>query len=575
MLFASAAHAQVSPGPLAAAHAPWDGTLQCFQCHAPGRKGTMDERCLACHKEIASMKTSRRGYHARVTETCAKCHPDHAGRDFAMVAWEGGSAKAFDHAKAGWPLEGKHASVDCRACHKPAYQRSPVAKVLRVKDRTRTWLGLEQACASCHEDVHRGQLGQECQRCHDLKGWKPAPGFDHAKSRYPLTGKHADVACAKCHLAPALQVAHDVKGAPVSQYRPLPFAECSSCHKDPHAGRLGAGCAKCHATDNWQHLNQRGFDHDRTRYPLRGKHAAVVCAKCHLAPGLPLAHDASGAPVPLYKPLRFDACAVCHKDVHNGLGTLAGKPADCAACHDVKDWRPSTYTVAQHQGTPYPLLGRHATTVCAGCHAQQPPASAATLGSSRVPMRPGHTECTDCHGDPHRARFAVGGARPYAAGCVACHDYAAFRPSTVGVAAHARMGFGLEGAHRATPCQACHAELKAPAAASSLKPAIAAVKPMPLSDSPTRCDACHETPHGKQFAARRDHGACESCHGLEAWGPAPAFDHNRDSSFRLDGRHAKVACAGCHKPKSGPGSTRMIVYRPVPSRCEDCHVSTP
>jgi hypothetical protein len=49
------------------------------------------------------------------------------------------------------------------------------------------------------------------------------------------------------------------------------------------------------------------------------------------------------------------------------------------------------------------------------------------------------------------------------------------------------------------------------------------------------------------------------------------FDHQRDSQFKLDGVHVRVACSGCHRTEIlGSGKTRVI-YRPVPHRCEDCH----
>ena len=91
------ARAQVSPGPLASPHADLDGTTQCFRCHQKdtGKVG-MDRRCLDCHTEIALMRTHQRGYHARKSEqTCASCHPDHGGRSFALVAWDGGAPETL------------------------------------------------------------------------------------------------------------------------------------------------------------------------------------------------------------------------------------------------------------------------------------------------------------------------------------------------------------------------------------------------------------------------------------------------------------------------------------------------
>ena len=559
LAWAALARAQVSPGPLAAAHQELDKPLQCFQCH-PKAGGAMEPRCLACHTEVAWMKAHNRGYHARVREACAKCHPDHGGRDFKLIAWDGGAPEKFHHDQAGFVLEGKHATLECRACHKPEFQRSPVVASMKVKDHAKSWLGLETACASCHNDPHHGQLGAECAKCHNASAWKPAAGFDHAKTAYPLLGKHATLECAKCHLAERLQLAHDDKGQPIPLYKPLAHADCTPCHNDPHAGRFKGACSSCHSVEDFHSIKKAGFNHDLTRYPLRGKHASLECASCHDP------KTAWGKKPP------FERCGSCHRDAHAGLATLAGKPADCAACHRVDGFHPSTFTVAQHKSSRYPLEGAHAAAECGACHVRRAESAAvvAALGVARVEMRPPHGACTECHNDPHGGRFVAGGERPHAEGCLACHSMGAFRPSRVDIALHAKYSFPLEGAHRAVPCQACHAELTAAPAASSLK-AAAHPRVLRFAESKRACASCHENPHGDQFAKRADRGACESCHGADAFAPASRFDHTRDASFKLDGAHARVACAACHRSERlASGKTRMI-YRPVPGRCVDCH----
>jgi hypothetical protein len=143
-----------------------------------------------------------------------------------------------------------------------------------------------------------------------------------------------------------------------------------------------------------------------------------------------------------------------------------------------------------------------------------------------------------------------------------------FAPSSVDVAAHQRYEFHLEGAHRAAPCQACHAELRAALAASTLRNTRG--RPLTFREPKARCADCHATPHGAQFDRNRKSGACEACHDLEGFKPASRFDHNRDAAFRLDGAHAPVACALCHRSEAGPKGPRVI-WKPVASRCESCH----
>ena len=558
------ARAQVSPGPLATAHESLDGATQCLRCHEQGAgKAGMDRRCLDCHAEVRWMRERSRGFHAQVSgQACATCHPDHGGRAFALIAWDGGAPERFDHARAGFTLLGKHASIACRDCHKPALQKSGAVALLQVKDHAKSWFGLETACVSCHEDPHRGSLGAECVSCHSQEHWKPAPGFDHQKTGYPLTGAHTKPACAACHATAAVNAGQDARGALLPRWKPVPHADCVSCHRDPHAGRFTGECARCHVTRDWRAVNSKGFDHDQTRYPLRGAHVRVGCDACHAA--------ARGGRRP-----KFARCMDCHADAHRGQATIAKQPADCATCHDVRGFTPSIWPRLGHQKTAYPLEGAHVTASCAGCHtrAAAGSAEAAALGRSRVRMRPGHAACTDCHQDPHKGRFAAGGARPHAAGCLACHSLAAFRPSTYDGRAHADCAFPLEGAHRSVPCQQCHKELDRPGGGSTLgsAPTLVALR----FDSRARaCRDCHTDAHGGQFAARRDKGACESCHGFAAFVPADRFDHDRDASFHLQGAHARTPCGACHRVAKAAGSNaRVVIYRPTPSRCESCHAA--
>ncbi|HEU5171038.1 MAG TPA: cytochrome c3 family protein [Gemmatimonadales bacterium] len=649
MALAPAARAQISPGPLARAHAKLEGSLQCVACHGSGGKTAMTGQCLACHKEIAWLTQRGRGLHGREGRAaCAACHPDHAGSEFELIVWAEGDARRFDHGRAGWALEGSHREVACAKCHTPQFRRSPAAAAFRRS--TPGWVGLEPDCATCHDDVHRGALDRDCATCHDQREWKPAPQFDHARTDYPLTGKHAEVRCEKCHLDPRLGIRTDAQGRAIPVYKPVSYRECSSCHQDPHRGALGARCGACHRTSGFGAVNREAFDHDRTRYPLRGRHASVSCASCH--------RDFSTAAA---KKPGFATCTACHADPHAGTATLAGRVADCAACHGVQGWMPATYTVAQHREATYPLEGRHREVRCGSCHLRRPSGvSAARLGTSGVLMRPaaarcrdchrdehGHQlaagrdggecaachavggwkpstfgvaahaklrlalegrhaeipcaachgarrsglpafpagavlgkaavalrlreiECAACHADPHEGRFEARGrgARPQPGGCTACHDTRRFRPAAMDLGAHERLGFALEGAHRAIPCMACHRELERPGpASSSLVLGRPRPRPVTLAARKKTCEGCHRDPHGGQFA----NAACERCHGADLFRPATRFDHDRDAAFPLEGAHAKVACPSCHPARTGPDGRPLVTYRPVPAACESCH----
>lgn len=508
--------AQISPGPLARAHQDLDSPLRCTTCHAGGRTA-LSRNCLACHKDIGWLVERNRGYHAaQASATCASCHPDHAGADFALIKWPDANPESFDHERAGWPLQGKHATTPCADCHTAKFRISQAA-TLSVRKSAAGWVGLETSCTSCHADPHRGGLGKNCATCHTAARWDSTPHFDHARTRYPLTGRHAAVRCNDCHVNARL--------GPRPVFRGLAFAECSACHTDPHAGRLGGKCANCHVTTGFAVLGggATSFEHERTRYPLRGAHRQTACDKCH---------DFSGRAGARRDPPAFATCTACHRDPHAGTATLAGQVVDCDACHGMDAFVPATFTVARHRATRYPLDGGHAQVRCASCHRT---AAGVTV------LHPTFARCRDCHTtDPHRGDPARD--------CVVCHDTRAYKPSTVDVAAHAHFTFALEGAHRAVPCAACHRDMKTFTAANT-------------------CAACHAGPHGTQFAARPDKGRCDACHDVNAWRPASRFDHAKDAGFSLEGAHARVACERCHRPAAG----RPVVYGAASPRCESCH----
>jgi hypothetical protein len=614
--------AQLSPGELSQPHAGLEGSANCLKCHQTGR-GVSPARCLACHTELKRRVAASRGLHARPGyQACQSCHIDHHGRRFQLIYWGKKGQAGFDHREAGWPLEGAHARQACRACHRPEFVRKDPE--LRKKNLSRTFLGLDRSCLSCHRDEHQGQFPPaSCLSCHTMTAWRPPAKFDHARAAFRLTGRHASVACASCHPKKELPGGQDFllfkgvrhqrcsdchqdphqgrfgatcqqchspagwrtgalagfdharTGFPLtgrhrsvscaSCHKPragsrepvfakLPHQRCTDCHKDPHQGRLGTTCQQCHSTAGWAAGSRAGFDHGKTRFPLRGEHREVACQQCHTSGrGLRFA--------------RFQACMDCHRDVHAGQLAARKTPggAACESCHTVEGFSPSTFTLAMHQQSGYPLAGAHLAVPCIACHRQVPASELpakfrAQAGTAKViRFRWESTECRACHGDPHQGEVSrVLGPQ----GCRTCHSVEGW--SHLAAFDHARTGFSLEGEHRRVACAGCHARVERGTPRERVR----------FTGTPTACSACHGDPHeGQLVQAARTGGAvgCQACHSVQGWARV-TFDHDRSSRFKLEGAHHRLACGACHRPESRGGKT-VVRFKPLPIDCEGCHGS--
>jgi hypothetical protein len=529
--------AQISPGPLSRAHQSLNGPTNCTTCHKLGAREAI-YKCLECHTEIASRIASGHGLHASYgikagsSQECSRCHSEHNGENFPLTKWD---TRTFDHKQTGYRLEGKHLGLACDRCHMP--ERIPPAErgTIKMADLRKTFLGVPQACIACHRDEHEGRLGQTCVQCHNFTDWKNTSQFDHSKTRYPLTGLHAQVACKKCH-TPAPD------GKP--RYSGMAFGKCSDCHNDPHKGSFAPqSCQACHGTAGWKVpaavLGER-FDHSRTKYPLVGRHLEVACTLCHVR------GDFS-------KPLAFEKCMDCHKpDPHGGQFANRSDRGECASCHTLDGFKPSTFGLKEHAETAYPLEGGHAKLQCGQCHV---PKGKETLYKIKF------DQCMDCHMDDHQGQFS---GAPYLNRCEQCHTLQGYRPSTFTLARHQQTRFVLTGGHVATPCNECH-------------------KPAPNPDTSVvyrfenrSCTICHSDPHRGQFNERMRHadahriGGCEACHSTASWRDVARFDH-ADTEFPLIGAHRATSCIDCHKPPNLETKLTNVDFRTAPKECESCH----
>ncbi|MDD5370375.1 MAG: cytochrome c3 family protein [Anaerolineaceae bacterium] len=362
--------------------------------------------------------------------------------------------------QAGVVLEGFASHVDfekqCVLCHQPL--TSPQADL----------------CLGCHQSVKRqvnaragfhGSLptGRQCAACHrehqgrqfDPTGFALA-GFNHTQTRFPLTGKHLQTACAECHSA--------------SQYRKSSI-ECVACHSDPkeHTGVFEAACAACHSTDAWKPASVHGavFDHAKTafqltRHTLDYAHQPISCAGCHRTGVISVDQQAT--------------CTSCHTQQDRAFMEKhqSHYGADCLSCHDGVD-----RMVPFEHASFFPLDGAHEKAACGSCHADQ-----------KFTGTP--TECTRCHADAKMHAGVFGNQ------CQACHTTAAWTPAHLWLHTFP-LNHGGQGEQT---CQTCHTKTYADYTCISChdhQPDELAASHAPLgipaADYP-KCDVCH--PEGKK-----------------------------------------------------------------------------
>jgi hypothetical protein len=247
---------------LRGAHAEVD----CEKCHTRLDPGTGREgfhpigigfaSCRGCHEDPHGADLAR-------GRDCAACHSEASWRT-PHVTLDGGDGEGFRHDRdAGWVLAGRHASVECTACHTPELRAAARAADLAPGR------GTPRECAACHEDPHGSALGRDCARCHEAAAWQgKGAKFDHARhTGFRLDALHASLGCESCHAAgdasfaargetctachaqaEALLAGREGEGAAPDPHHGR--VECRSCHPEAMAEtRLvdyGRVCASCH-----------------------------------------------------------------------------------------------------------------------------------------------------------------------------------------------------------------------------------------------------------------------------------------------------------------------------------------
>jgi len=458
-------HAKFTGFALTGMHA----TLDCVACHAGGKYKGTPAACVGCHLPDFQKASNPNHVSLGLPQTCQNCH--------STSAWQPAS---FNHDSVGFPLTGGHAKLQCDQCHTNGNFNITTT-----------------ACVSCHLKDFQGTtnpnhvttgIPQQCEICHTTSAWQPAT-FDHSKTAFPLTGAHAQVACAQCHTN--------------GNYN-LTTTACVSCHLKDFQGTTSpnhatAGipqqCEVCHSTSAWQPAT---FDHSKTGFPLRGAHVSVTCAQCHTNGNYNLSST---------------TCVSCHlKDfqgTNNPNHTTAGFPQQCEICHTTSNWNATSFN---HASTGWPLTGAHSGLQCSQCHAN------ANYNIT-------NTACVSCHlkdfqGTNNPSHVASG----FPQQCEVCHSTAAWSPASFN---HNNTPFPLTGKHTSVACASCHVNNN-------------------YTSVPTDCFSCHKAEY--QATNSPNHVStgfpttCATCHTTSTWLGA-TFDH---TWFPMNHGNANSVCATCH-----------------------------
>lgn len=294
--------------------------------------------------------------------------------------------------------------------------------------------------------------------------------------------------------------------------------QCRECHKEIakdikdqrgyHGKIIGVSdreCRTCHTEHKGRdadiiQMDQELFDHDKTEFKLKGAHKSVECSNCHKKIGV------------YRQPEKV--CIDCHKadDPHK---ERMGKK--CENCHIEGSWLPARF---DHSNTKFKLENTHRDIGCKNCHVNE-----------RYDDTP--RNCYFCHylNDVH------GGDRGIR--CQDCHKDE--RWSDVLFDHDKDTEFKLKGGHKSLICKDCHR------------------KHIFKDHVETTCIGCHEKQdvHLKRYGKR-----CDVCHIEDSWEKI-VFDHKKDTTFPLKGKHKDTDCGLCHR--------EVMFEEEAPSTCAECH----
>lgn len=241
--------------PLEGLHAP----LKCNVCHKTNSfsKRLKYNNCSDCHIDFHQGEFKRKNEKS----DCKECHL--VNQNFKLTTY---SVERHNSGK--FPLNGAHIAIPCLSCH--------------AKNGVWKFANTNKNCHDCHLNPHKEKMDKKyyepsgCTICHNENEWNKV-SFDHKKTNFVLEGKHQQTSCRSCHYP-----INELNKKGFQQFNIL-SNDCELCHNNIHGNQFKinnkTNCNLCHSISTEWKANL--FDHNKTKFPLEGKHLQAKCTSCH------------------------------------------------------------------------------------------------------------------------------------------------------------------------------------------------------------------------------------------------------------------------------------------------------
>ena len=251
-----------------------------------------------------------------------------------------GRGRSSTTARTKFTLTGAHTQVACAQCHVGG-----------------KFAGTATDCVGCHLATFQKTTNpnhvaagfpQDCTTCHTTARWTGA-AFDHtARTRFTLTGAHAQVACAQCHVGGKFAGTAD-------RLRRMPPRHFPADHQpEPRQRGFPAGLAP--------RVTPRPAGRERPSITPHGRGSRSP-ARTHRSLARSATWEASSPARP-----RTASAATWRPSRGPPTRTTSppGFPQTCATCHTTARWTGATFDHTAR--TRFTLTGAHAQVACAQCH---------------------------------------------------------------------------------------------------------------------------------------------------------------------------------------------------------------